>query len=219
MASQSFDFIAPDQPNLVRLFIFEASSSDGPWVRIDEVDQIGTYPTYIGSYTTENATAADDWFAIQWMDDGGALSKLSTPLKGGTNTLVGAIVDRVLQRDMNLSKDVVRQEAEAAIQLLLGENVNPYDPSLSVSYRVKNGLTYLVLARTYLVSSVTSSASDVQQATIGVITMKTQSGGSQTVDVSALLEQANDALGIGIARVLQMAHFRCLPRYQQLLEA
>ena len=86
------DFIPPQEDNIVKLHIYESSAQGGPFSEIELVTEVGTWPNYIDHYTTANATALDDWFAIQWEDDKGAKSVLSSPVKGGTDYLVREVM-------------------------------------------------------------------------------------------------------------------------------
>jgi hypothetical protein len=153
-----------------------------------------------------DATLATDWFAIQWADDQAAwLTPLSPPVKSGEESFVQTIVDRVLQRDRTLDADIVRQEAEAAIEHTF--NQNPYGVSLAdipegKQYQTINGLVYLAMARSYIAAS--GSTSNVQSATLGIVSFRSESGTQRTVDVEALLALANQELGISTSVVLQM---------------
>lgn len=202
MPSIPLQFIPPDVEDLVALNIYESANALGPFIKIETVNDIGVYPTYIDNYTTDLATSEDDWFAVDWTDAKGAVTPKSAPIKGGTTTLVDQIVSRVRQRDSSVSVQVVAQEAEGAIEKYLG--VDPYtvyDPTV-FSYSQLNGITYLVLARTFLVQSAQSS--DVSSATLSLVSFRTESGTKKSVDVQALIDLAADELGISSSRVLQM---------------
>lgn len=201
MPTVNLRFVPPDMENLVKLTIFESSDVSGPFVKIEDVTSIGAYPTYIDSYSTSLAVSLTGWFTIQWEDDKGAKSEMSAPVQGGTDSLVWQVVSRVRQRDPSLSEAVIVQEAEAAIQSYFGDTVDPYDPTLEVSYRILNGLVYLSMARSYVTTTVTQGAAS--SATIGLVSFKSQSGGSSTtVDVQALLDLADQALGVHTSYVM-----------------
>lgn len=207
MPSVHLSFVPPDMTNLTTLFVLEAPAESGPYAVIETVNEIGAYPNYITSHSCTTALDVNDWFMIQWVDHEGVLSDFSTPLKGNTESLVGDIVQRVLQRDRELSINVVQQEAEAAIQNYLGETTDPYDPTLSadLSYVKLNGLVYLTMARSYM--SLAPTQTSVQSAQIGMVSFRTEAGSQKNVDVDALLELASAELGMGMSRVLQMAKF------------
>jgi hypothetical protein len=199
--SVSLEFVPPDQPEIVALRIFEATSSDGPFAQIERTTEIGTYPAYISRYTTANANSADDWFAIQWEDDKGALSVMSAPVRGGVPNLVQVVTDRVFQRDPALDKAVVLWEAEGVIEQFYGEGVDPYTAEVP-GYRKLNGLVYLTMARCYAFESAVESES----VTIGLVRLQ-QSGTAQK-NIDGLIELANQALGWNTSVVLQMRDIR-----------
>lgn len=204
MASVPLDFLPPIEDNVVELRIFESPTSTGTFSEIERVTSVGTYPNYISRYTTALALAVDDWFAIQWVDDKGAVGPMSNPIKGGTTSLVSQIIQRVRERDSSLDENVVAQEAEGVIQWVLGDNVDPYDPDLSVSYRQLNGMTYLVMARAYTVQAVTTSGGAIDSATMGLVSFKNSSGSTSKIDVGSLIDLANRELGIATSFVLQL---------------
>lgn len=206
-------WIPPDIPDLAKLYILEGPSATGPFVSIETITSIGTYPGYIDHYTTALATSATDWFAIQWEDGVGAKTDISAPIQGGETTLVAEIVKRVRERDSGLSLQVIQQEAEGAIESYFGGD--PYDPDLvdTATYGQKNGLTYMVLARALMSTVVASIAAslNVDQATIGLISFKSgtsTSSGTKTTSfdsIQKLLDMANALLGLTGSRVLQIA--------------
>lgn len=199
------DFVPPNHiPNMTSLHIFESAAKTGPFQEIEEVTAVGTQGSYITSYTTDKATSASDWFAIQWEDGKGALTDMSSPVKGGTQTVVGEVVTRVMQRDPFANEEVVTQEAEAIICKYFGVT-DPYDPALVATYQELNGLTYLTLAFTYLSTSVTQGAGAVESATVGLVTLRSgTSTATKTVDIGQLLELAANYLGVGGSRVMQI---------------
>lgn len=215
MPSVPLRFLPPDAENLVSMKVWEAPTSDGTFTLKETVNSIGVYPDYIDSHTTTFAASVDDWFAISWVDSAGAESGLSAPIQGGTTTLVSILVDRVMQRDRSLSQSVVRQESESAIQVFLGETVDPYDPELAneLSYVKLNGLTYMVLARCLIMEMIESG--ELEKAQIGLVSFSSQTSSTKMSDVEALIELANKALGIGTSVVLQMADIsRCHGFYE-----
>lgn len=202
MASVALDFIPPDDTDIVALRIYEGGTSVGPFVQIERVTAVGVSPTYITHYTTALATSNTDWFAIAWENAGGVVSEMSQSVGGGTETLVDKIVKRVRERSPALDIRVVAQETEAAIQRYLGDTVNPYDPTLVVSYRALNGLVYLVLAHAMIVESMLASQS--ASATIGLVSFKRDSTLRNTADLDKLIKLANAELGINSSVVLEL---------------
>lgn len=204
MAKVRLDFAPPSEPDMAKLHIYEAGLKTGPFNEIEVVTAIGAYPDYFSYYMTSNAVSTTDWFTIAWETTGGIIGDQSAPIKGGTTTLVHQIVSRVLERDSSLDEAVVTQEAEGAIQMVLGDNVDPYDSALSVNYRKLNGFVYLVLARSYTVRAISTSSGSIESATLGLVSFKSASGAKQTVDVQSLIDIANKELGIGTSFVLQL---------------
>lgn len=197
MADVTFDLVPPDDPDLVALRIYEAASSDGPFSQIERTTAVGIYPYYIGSYTTSAALSADDWFYVAWENSVGDVGYESSPIKGGTFPLVDQVVERVLQRDPSLDEAIVRQEAEAAVQVVYGL-VDPYSIAQAASYKQLNGLVYLTMACCYVFEQTTNNES----VTIGLVSLKENTTSAKNID--ALIDMANDALGISTSRVLQM---------------
>jgi hypothetical protein len=208
MASVPLDFIPPDDPNITKLYIYEGASATAAFTLIDTVTAVGAYPNYISQYTTTLAVSPTDWFRIQWENASGARSAMSQPMQGGADLAIGKIIRRVLQRDSSLDENVVSQEAEGAIQMVFGDNTDPYDPMLTMSYREINGLVYLVLARSLIVRSIQQSASigNVDSATLGLVSFKsgstTSSSSSVKSDVQDLIDLANGELGLGTSFVM-----------------
>lgn len=204
MVKVTLDFIPPDADDIAALIINESVSKGGPFVQIERTTAIGVAPNYITRYTTANAASETDWFTIQWENAAGDVGEMSAPWQGGTTSLVQKIIDRVRERDSTLDERVVAQEAEGAIQMLLGDNADPYDPTLSVSYRQLNGLVYLVLARALIVTAITTQAGSIESATMGLVSFRNQTGRKTTVDVASLIDLANKELGIATSFVLQL---------------
>lgn len=200
MASVPFQFVPPDDPDLVKLYILESATQLGGYVPIETVLNIGQYPNYITEYTTDLAANPLDWFAIQWEDNKGAKSEMSAPIQGGQGTLVGEVIRRVRERDRSIDVAVAVQEAEAVIEKYL--NVDPYaiyNP-IEHTYTQLNGLTYMVLARALLVRTLRSG--EVQSATIGLVTMRADSSSASIKNIEALMDLANDLLGVSCSLVM-----------------
>lgn len=205
MVSVPLRFLPPDIDNLVSLKIWESAVKEGPFILKATVAPIGSYPEYIDNYTLTTAVSVDDWFAISWVDSGGAESSLSAPVKGGTTTLVGEVVFRVLERDRSLDPQVVRQDAEAVVQHYF--SADPYDTTLSPTYRQLNGLVLLVLARQKLVSMIEAIGSS-DSFTIGLVSGKNTASASVTQQESAikrLLDLAMSELGVSQSVIMQLA--------------
>lgn len=202
MAVVRLRFVPPDIENLSSLAIFESASANGPFDLIDETTAIGTYHNYIEEYETTLALMPDDWFAIQWRDAVGDLSPLSVPVRGGEDTLIGQVVKRVLQRDRTLDQRIVSQEAEAVIERYMGvDPYTTYSPAL-YTYNQLSGLTYLVLARSMIVRSIQSS--EMQSATMGLVSFKAGTSSAFQKDVQALIDMANKYLGVATSVVLTL---------------
>jgi hypothetical protein len=198
-------FVPPDDPDVGALRVYEAPAVSGPFVQIDRTVDVGAYPDYIDYFITHNAADKGDWFAIAWEDTSGAEGVLSVAVRGGTETLVGMVLDRVRQRDRTLDENLVRQEAEGAIEFFF--NSDPYNielanlPSNSM-YRTLNGLAYLTMARAYLFLS--AGSKEVQSATLALVSFRSESGSQRSVDVQELIDLANVALGISTSIILQL---------------
>lgn len=204
MASVPLVFNLPAEEGLTALNIYEAISADGPWTLIETVTEIGTYPDYIHDYETDNATSEDNWFAISTVDQADVESDLSVPMKGGTQTVVNMVTERVMQRGVTWDESIVIQEAEAVIERWFG--IDPYTVPLPVSYTVLSGLTYLVMARLIVQSFVSGGSSE--SYTAGLVSQKT--GTSQTDQmkfVDDLIRLAAQMLGVPEIVLLQMADF------------
>jgi len=204
MASVFLNFTPPDREDLTKLRIFEATDAAGPWNEIEVVTDIGSYPNYISSYTTNLATSAVNWFSIQWEDAKGAQTDQSNAIQGGTETLVGEIVDRVLVRDNTLDEQVVLAETEALLERYFRQDPYTVDPA-SVGYATKNSLAKMVQAKS-MYSKVISSSSSSDSWTAGLVSMKASSGSAtQTLEIiDNLMAEAARELGVGVSIVAQM---------------
>lgn len=199
------EFIPPNEGDIETLHIFEATDKLGPFSEIEVVTEIGTFPNYIQRYTTEQATALDNWFSIQWGDNKGGVTQMSAPVRGGSRGLVQEITDRVVQRDPSIDKVIALWETEGAVEWYF--NADPYgktkaDIDSHKTYRVINGLTYLALARAYIGMAATHSG--VEQAQIGVVSFRTQAGVRAQVDIQQLIDLANKELDLNTSLVMQM---------------
>lgn len=207
----------PDDPTVSGLHIFESANPTGPFV---EIANIVVPPGQVLESVDVDATLGTDWFASQWKDAQGAwLTPLSPPVKAGDSSFVELVIDRVMQRDRSLDRDIVRQEVEAAVEFVF--NKNPYGVSFAdipsgQQYRRINGIVYLAMARSYIAAS--SSSSNVQSATLGLVSLRTESGTQRTVDVQHLIDLANLSLGISTSLVLQMEDVTTCDRWWQVTE-
>lgn len=202
MATVSLDFIPPSDPDIVAMHIYEATAQDGPYAEIERVTAVGTYPDYITRYVTRVAANGIDWFAIAWENAAGQVSELSAGVQGGTSTLVGIIVQRMLLRDSSLDETIAAQEAEAAISDYFAVvDTSTIDPT-TVSPKILSGLTNLALARSYITKQITSSATNKWVA--GIVSMDNSSSNSakSTETIKALIDLANRDLGRNFSVIL-----------------
>lgn len=202
MASVRLTFLPPEGEGITKLHVFESPTATGIFNEIDVTSAVGTYPNYIDHYTTILASSPVYWFAILWEDAGGAKSDLSAPMQGGTSSLPGILVSRMLLRDQTLDELVAAQEAEAAISDYYN-TLDPYsiDPLL-VSPKIISGLTNLALARSYITAQITSSASNKWVAGIVSVDNSSSNNAKSADAVRALIDLANRDLGRNFSIVL-----------------
>lgn len=200
MASVPLDFTPPEEPNITTLHIFESPTQTGSFTEIESVTPIGVYPNYITRYTTTVATSLDYWFAIQWEDALGALSPMSMPVQGGTETLVNKVVSRVLLRDPSVNEIIATQEAEAVIEQFYGGQ-DPYTVDQNVSYSVLSGLTLITMARSIVMSASVTTTGGKWVA--GIVSMDNSS--TSKFDPAVLLVEAKRFLGISESTILQLS--------------
>lgn len=211
MASVRLDFVPPNSPDITKLKIWESPSRTGVFNVIETINGVGAYPDYISYYTTQNASSPSNWFAISWEDSRGAQTELSTPIQGGTTTLVQQIISRVMLRDPLADENIAVQEAEAVIEDVF-PGVDPYLIDVStVTAKQKSGITFLTLARTYLSSIVTSiSAGSGESYTAGLVSQGTSNQSQSQVsqgltNIKQLIDWANADLGLNYSIVMLMA--------------
>lgn len=65
-----------------QLRIEESADGVSGWSEIENISAIGTFPNWISSFTTSNATSVDYWFRIRWAV-GGVPQNYSEPLQVG----------------------------------------------------------------------------------------------------------------------------------------
>lgn len=199
MADVRLDFVPPSDPDIAKLHIYESPAKEGPFLEIEVVTEIGTFPDYISYYTTALAANKNDWFAISWENDSGVVGDPSAPIQGYTGTLVYEVVKRVLLRDSSLSEQVATQAAEYAISAGL-RIADPYDPSATASYRQIEGVTLLAMAQAQIASLAGGSSSGY---TAGLVSQKSDSGSSGSRDtIEWLIKQANKILGLNVSYVM-----------------
>lgn len=200
MASVPLRFIAPADPDMEQLQVFESDAPDGTFNLIDTVTEIGTYPEYITEYTTANATSATNWFAIKWIDTKGASTDLSASVQGGTESLVSYISSRIMLLDPSINESVLLQQAEDVV----GQYFNTEDPLLvtpsQATSRQKSGLTFLTMARYRLLSLSNATAS----WTAGLVSMKSADTTETLKAINEMVKQAERMLGLGYSVVAQM---------------
>lgn len=141
-------FVQPQEPDLVKLHIYEGSDPGGLFYEIDSSSDIGEFPEYIDEFTTTQARDPMDWFAIQWEDNKGAKTELSAPLQGGSKTLIGEIVERVLLRSSELNQALVTEEAESLLEWW--KSADPYTLNLDdYTYTQITALADLTMVNTF----------------------------------------------------------------------
>lgn len=202
MATVSLDFIPPIEPDIVALHIYEAPAQNGPFSEIERTTAVGTAPNYITRYVSALAVNAIDWFAIAWENSAGEVSPLSAAVMGGTSTLVGVIVQRMLLRDSSLDEAVAAQEAEAAISDYYNVvDTTTLDPS-TISPKILSGLTNLALARSYISKQITQTTGTKWAA--GIVSMDTTNAVStkSAEAIKALIDLANRDLGRNFSVIL-----------------
>ena len=156
MPKVKLNFVPPIDNDVFALRIYESSGPDGVFTEIERTESIGTYPSYITDYTTDQALLATDWFAIAWENVDNIVGEMSQAIQGGTTTVVGEIVSRCLLRDPSLNENVLTQEAEGAVYAYYG--VDPYDPEIQPTPNEYSGLTLITMARTMMFTLASSSA-------------------------------------------------------------
>jgi hypothetical protein len=204
--------VQPSTPGLVALRIFESAVKEGPYIQIERVTEIGIYPNYISYYTTDTATSATDWFTIQWEDDKGALSEMSAPWQGGTDSVVAELVSRVMLRDPTIREEIAVQEAEATVSRYYNTD-DPYSITEMPNPSELQGLTLLTLAACYITDlfvGTAGGATTVSDYTAGLVSQRSGTGVAggtalKLKDIEALVDWANRVLGRSYSVVLQMA--------------
>lgn len=207
--SVPLSFVPPPDPDIVRLHVFESNNPVSGFTEIDSV-LTGTYPNYITRYVTALANSVDDWFAIQWEDASGARSALSAPIKGGTTTLIGELIERVMLRSSTLDENVVLQEAEAVVSFIYKVD-DPYSVNIaSVNSLWLTELTTLVLAASLYVTTTIQGAT-TQDYTAGLISERNSiDTRSVQENLERLERRALRRLGIGGSLIASIADSKYL---------
>lgn len=202
MASVHLDFTPPDQEDLDQLVIYESVSPDGPWASIEIIDDIGEYPDYISEYTTAEANATSNYFAIDWIDTNGANVGLSNAIQGGTETLIGEIIHRVLRRDPELDEVVVSQEAKVVMDEVFRDVP---DPTIeNTSSKVLSAVTLLTMARVYEMSLIEDSGNGGWVSGLVSIRNDPAALDNKLKAIDRMVQQALRELGWGGSRVAQI---------------
>lgn len=204
MAKVRLDFTPPNAPGVSKLHIWEAPTPTDQFNEIETVDEVGVYPNYISYHTTSFATGPSYWFAISWEDEQGAQGDLSAPIQGNTTSLVAILVQRVMNRDPSLNEVVVTEETESTIM----EFYDTEDPYSVTTYKGSelSGLTYLVMARSYISTLVVNQAAG-ESYTAGLVSQKSSTSSGATDPrrmIEALITYANGLLGINTSYIALM---------------
>lgn len=214
MAAVHLEFLPPASDDIVTLHVEEAPAIDGVYNEVQSFSA-GTYPNYITEADVTAATNPLDWFRIRWEDANGGFTDYSSPIQGGTTTLVAQIMDRVILRDPNVNKLVAGQEAEASVSEYFGVD-DPYsvDPAEGTP-KVLSGLTLLTLARAYTLRLITGGT--VSKWAAGLVSMDQGSTATQSWDaIDRMIALANKELGRNWSRVLLMEELSVAGGFKQL---
>ncbi len=198
------DFVPPEIPVFTKLHIFESATQAGVPVLLETVTvDPASYPT---RYTTALATAENYWFSIQWEDPDGGKTPLSYAMQGGTYTVVGKLINRVMLRDPSLNEAVVAQQAEWIVSMVFNtQDVYNVDPD-TVTLAQYEGMTMLIMGRTYAASIYTSSTGG--SYTAGLVAEKSDSSVQTSTDaIQYLIDQANALLGLNYSIIMMMPDF------------
>lgn len=217
MASVFLNFTPPEEEGITILRIFEAPAADGPFTPIEDVSDVGMYPNYISFYTTTSADNADDWFSIQWINADGAESETSAAIQGGTNTLAGVLLQRMLLRDPSLSENIAFQEAEAVISDYYGVlDPNTVDPN-TVSPKILSGLTNYALMRTYIAQTIISSQNTGSKWSAGIVALdNSKSSSISAQSLKDMLWLVNRDLGLNYSVILSLKEIKVAGGFCQI---
>lgn len=208
-------FLPAEEEGMVTLHVEEASSKDGPFALVQSFPA-GTYPTYIHEVVVTNAQATLDWFRIYWEDSNGSYTPHSSPVQGGSSTIVAQVMDRVMLRDPAVEPLIAGQEAEASVSEYFNVD-DPYAVEVSkASPRVLSGLTLLTLARCYTVRLITGSGQTARWSA-GLVSMQSGQTTTQSWDaIDRMVNLANKELQRNYSAVLLMEEISVAHGYKQL---
>jgi hypothetical protein len=216
MAAVHLEFVPPMDEGLETVHVEEAPASTGTFAEV-QTFPIGTYPNYIREVDVTSASNVLDWFRIRFEDDNGNFTEYSSPIQGGTTTLVAQIMDRVILRDPAVNPTIAGQEAEATVSEYFGVE-DPYsvDPSEGTP-AILSGLTLLALARAYVLRLISTTISG-QKWTAGLVSMDAGSSTSTTswAAIDRMIDLANKELGRGYSRIGIMSEITVGGGYRQL---
>lgn len=202
-ANVILDFVPPDVPGFTKLLIYESATQAGaPGTLIETVTDIGEYPDYITRYTTTQAASGTGWFSVQFEDEQGGRTTVSDSVQGGTFTAISKLIQRVLSRDSTLDENVVLQEAEAVLATIMNVD-DPYTVDVAtITYPQWVGMTYLVLARSYIGELV--SGGESESYTAGLVSQKSASADAEKrlKLIKELIDFANIELGLNYSIVM-----------------
>ncbi len=206
MPSIILDFVPPEFPGFSELQVWESATKLGAPGTLAQTFVIdpAAYPTRI---TVTTAASLTNWFSIRWRTAAGATTDYSDPIQGGTATLIGILVNRVLLRQPTSNENVVLQTTEAVVEEFFG--VDPYtiDPA-TVNFRTLEGLTLYIMARDLIWEIASSYASSSGSGwAAGLVSMKASSQEqveTSRANIEWLLKEAQKLLGLGYSRIAQL---------------
>jgi hypothetical protein len=214
MAGVELQFLPPLEEDIVTLHVEEAPTQGGVYAEIQQFPA-GTEPNYITSAEVTDAVTPTDWFRIRWQNGSGNFTPYSSPIQGGTTTIVAQVMDRVILRDPGVNPIIAGQEAEAVIAWYYGVT-DPYsvDPS-QASPIILSGLTTLTLARVYISRLITQSLTPKWQA--GLISMDASSASSAAwKNIDNMIDMANRELGRNVSTIMVLEEISVAGGFKQL---
>lgn len=216
MAAVHLEFLPPQDDDITTLHVEESTLIGGPFTEV-QTFPAGTYPDYITDVDVTAASNPLDYFRIRWQTTAGNFTPYSSPIKGGTTTLVAQIMDRVILRDPAVNPLIAGQEAEAVVSEYFHVD-DPYsvDPAEGTP-RVLSGLTLFALARSYTIRLIEKTQTG-QKWTAGLVSMDAGSSSSTQswAAIDKLIELANKELGTGYSRILLMEEISVAGGLRQL---
>lgn len=195
-------FIPPTADDIATLHIWEGATSAGPFFEIDSTP-VGTFPDYIREFVTTHANSISDWFAIQWEDAAGVRGNLSASMMGGTTSLIGELIERVLLKNGDLNETIALQEAEAVISYIYGVD-DPYTIDIGTVNKLwLSELSNLVYVSCMYDEVIQIGALSQTSYTAGIISESSGGSNNKTVldNLERLEKRALKRLGIGGSRI------------------